>query len=45
MFLKEVTAHENGDGPVVLGRVSKGKGKVRPAFHIILLTDGYLTLL
>lgn len=43
MFLKEVTAHENGDGPVVLGRVSKGK--VRPAFHIILLTAGYLTLL
>lgn len=39
------TAHVKGDGSVVLGRASKGEGKIRPAFHLILLTVSSLALL
>lgn len=42
MFLEEGAAHVKGDGSVVLGGASKGEGKIRPAFHLILLTVSYL---
>lgn len=44
VFLAEGTAHVKCEGPVVLGRASKGKRKRRPTLHLILLTVGYLAL-